>query len=121
MSLEKAKEYLKKYNLENNIMEFNTSSATVEEAAKALKCEEKEIAKTLSFLVNDEAILIVVAGDKKIDNAKYKAEFNTKAKMIQFEEVEEYTGHKPGGVCPFGVKENVKVYLDESLKRFDIF
>ena len=120
MSLEKAKEHLKKFNLENNIMEFNTSSATVEDAAKALNCKEKEIAKTLSFLVNNEAILIVVAGDKKIDNTKYKAEFNTKARMIPFEEVEEYTGHKPGGVCPFGVKENVKVYLDESLKRFDI-
>ena len=120
MSLEKAKEYLKKFNLENNIMEFNTSSATVEDAAKALNCQEKEIAKTLSFLVNNEAILIVVAGDKKIDNTKYKAEFNTKARMISFEEVEEYTGHKPGGVCPFGVKENVKIYLDESLKRFDI-
>ena len=88
--------------------------------AKALNCEEKEIAKTLSFLVNDEVILIVVEGDKKIDNAKYKAEFNTKAKMIPYDDVENYTGHKPGGVCPFGVKENVKVYLDESLKRFDI-
>lgn len=120
MSLEKAKEYLKKYNLEKNIMEFNTSSATVEEAAKALNCEEKEIAKTLSFLVNDEAILIVVAGDKKIDNGKYKAEFNTKAKMIPYNDVENYTGHKPGGVCPFGVNENVKVYLDESLKRFNV-
>ena len=120
MSLEKAKEYLKGYGLENNIMEFNTSSATVEEAAKALNCEEKEIAKTLSFLVNDEPILIVVAGDKKIDNPKYKAEFNTKAKMIPFDEVEGYTGHKPGGVCPFGIKENVKVYLDDSLKRFNV-
>ena len=120
MSLEKAKEYLKGYGLENNIMEFNTSSATVEEAAKALNCEEKEIAKTLSFLVNDEPILIVVAGDKKIDNPKYKAEFNTKAKMITFDEVEGYTGHKPGGVCPFGIKENVKVYLDDSLKRFNV-
>ena len=120
MSLEKAKEYLKGYGLENNIMEINTSSATVEEAAKALNCEEKEIAKTLSFLVNDEPILIVVAGDKKIDNPKYKAEFNTKAKMIPFDEVEGYTGHKPGGVCPFGIKENVKVYLDDSLKRFNV-
>lgn len=120
MSLEKAKEYLKGYGLENNIMEFNISSATVEEAAKALNCEEKEIAKTLSFLVNDEPILIVVAGDKKIDNPKYKAEFNTKAKMIPFDEVEGYTGHKPGGVCPFGIKENVKVYLDDSLKRFNV-
>lgn len=120
MSLEKAKEYLKGYGLENNIMEINTSSATVEEAAKALNCEEKEIAKTLSFLVNDEPILIVVAGDKKIDNPKYKSEFNTKAKMIPFDEVEGYTGHKPGGVCPFGIKENVKVYLDDSLKRFNV-
>lgn len=120
MSLENAKEYLKGYGLENNIMEFNISSATVEEAAKALNCEEKEIAKTLSFLVNDEPILIVVAGDKKIDNPKYKAEFNTKAKMIPFDEVEGYTGHKPGGVCPFGIKENVKVYLDDSLKRFNV-
>ena len=120
MSLEKAKEYLKGYGLENNIMEFNTSSATVEEAAKALNCEEKEIAKTLSFLVNDEPILIVVAGDKKIDNPKYKSEFNTKAKMIPFDEVEGYTGHKPGGVCPFGIRENVKVYLDDSLKRFNV-
>ena len=120
MSLEKAKEYLRGYGLENNIMEFNTSSATVEEAAKALNCEEKEIAKTLSFLVNDEPILIVVAGDKKIDNQKYKAEFNTKAKMIPFDEVEGYTGHKPGRVCPFGIKENVKVYLDDSLKRFNV-
>ena len=119
MSLEKAKEYLKKFNLESNIMEFDTSSATVEEAAKSLNCEEKEIAKTLSFLINDEAILIVVAGDKKIDNGKYKAEFNTKAKMIPYDEVENFTGHKPGGVCPFGANENVKVYLDESLKRFD--
>ena len=120
MSFIRAKEYLEKYGLENRIMEFPVSSATVGEAAKAVNCREEEIAKTLSFIVEDKPILIVVAGDKKIDNAKYKAEFNTKAKMIQFEEVEEYTGHKPGGVCPFGVKENVKVYLDESLKRFDI-
>lgn len=118
MSLEKAREHMKKYGLEDRIMEFDTSSATVEDAAKALNCEEKEIAKTLSFLVNDEPILIVVAGDKKIDNAKFKQEFHTKAKMIPYGEVEEYTGHKPGGVCPFGIKENVTVYLDESLKRF---
>lgn len=120
MSLEKAKEYLKEFGLEENIMEFNSSSATVGEAAKALNCEEKEIAKTLSFLVNDEPILIVVAGDKKIDNPKYKEEFNTKAKMIPYDEVESYTGHKPGGVCPFGINDNVKVYLDESLKRFNV-
>ena len=101
-------------------MEFNTSSATVEEAAKALNCEEKELAKTLSFLVNDEPILIVVAGDKKIDNPKYKAEFNTKAKMIPFDDVERLIGHEVGGVCPFGIKDGVQVYLDDSLKRFPV-
>ena len=119
MSLEKARDYLKKFNLEDRIMEFTTSSATVVEAAKALNCEE-EIAKTLSFFINDEPILIVVSGDKKIDNSKFKNEFNVKAKMIPYEDVEKYIGHKAGGVCPFGINENVKVYLDESLKRFNI-
>ncbi len=120
MSLEKARDYLKKFNLEDKIMEFTTSSATVVEAAKALNCEEEEIAKTLSFFINDEPILIVVSGDKKIDNSKFKNEFNVKAKMIPYEDVEKYIGHKAGGVCPFGINENVKVYLDESLKRFNI-
>lgn len=120
MSLEKARDYLKKFNLEDRIMEFTTSSATVVEAAKALNCEEKEIAKTLSFFINDGPILIVVSGDKKIDNSKFKNEFNVKAKMIPYEDVEKYIGHKAGGVCPFGINENVKVYLDESLKRFNI-
>lgn len=120
MSLEKAKKHLQKYGLENKIMEFSVSSATVEEAAKAIHCKEEEIAKTLSFLVNDKPILIVVAGDSKIDNSKFKSEFHTKAKMIPFDQVEELTGHKVGGVCPFGANENVDIYLDESLKRFKV-
>lgn len=119
MSLEIAKNYLKKYHLEGRIMEFTTSSATVEEAAKALNCTEGEIAKTLSFLVEEKPILIVVAGDKKIDNSKYKGEFHKKAKMIPFDQVEGFIGHKVGGVCPFGIKDNVDVYLDESLKKYE--
>ncbi len=119
MSLIKVKEYLKQYGLENEVMEFSLSSATVAEAAIAVGCEEKEIAKTLSFLVDEKPVLIVVAGDAKIDNAKYKAEFHTKAKMIPFEEVENQTGHPVGGVCPFGVNDGVSIYLDNSLKRFD--
>lgn len=120
MSLEKAKKYLKKYNLDKKVMEFNESSATVSDAAVAVGCEEREIGKTLSFLVGDQPILILVAGDSKIDNRKFKDCFNIKAKMIPFEEVEKYIGHAPGGVCPFGIKDGVKVYLDESLKRMDI-
>lgn len=118
MSFIKAKEHLKKYNLEKNIIEFTVSSATVKEAAQALHCEEKEIAKTLGFVVNNKPILIVTAGDQKIDNLKYKEKFKEKAKMIPFEEVETTIGHEVGGVCPFGIKENIKVYLDNSLKRF---
>ncbi len=119
MSFEVAKEYLKKYGLEDKAMEFPVSSATVKEAAKAVGCKEEEIAKTLSFLVDDKPILIVVAGDCKIDNSKYKSEFHKKAKMIPFDDVEKLIGHGVGGVCPFGIKEGVTVYLDESLKRFD--
>lgn len=119
MSLEKAKAYLKKYNLDKDVMEFEVSSATVEEASKAIGCEEKEIVKTLSFIVDEKPILIAVAGDSKIDNGKFKAEFHTKAKMIPFEDVERLTGHAVGGVCPFGANEDVAVYLDESIKRFD--
>lgn len=120
MSFLKAKEYLQKFGLENRIMEFSVSSATVEEAAKAINCKKEEIVKTLSFIVQDKPILIAVAGDTKIDNSKFKAEFHTKAKMIQFDDVEELTGHAVGGVCPFGINENVDVYLDNSLKRFKI-
>ncbi len=118
MSLMKAKEHLQKFGLESRIMEFDVSSATVAEAAKALNCREEEIAKTLSFLVQDQPILIVAAGDSKIDNGKFKGEFQTKAKMIPADQVEDLIGHAVGGVCPFGIKENVPVFLDRSLKRF---
>lgn len=105
--------------MEERILEFDVSSATVELAAQAVGCEPERIAKTMSFLVNEEVILIVTAGDVKIDNKKYKQYFHAKAKMIPFEEVEGYIGHAPGGVCPFAVKEGVRTYLDESLKRFE--
>ena len=118
MSLEMVKEYFKRYGIEDRIKELEESSATVELAANALGCEPERIAKTLSFKVNNKAILILVAGDAKIDNSKYKAKFNTKAKMLNIEEVEEMIGHKVGGVCPFAIKEDVEVYLDESLKRY---
>lgn len=118
MSKEVVKEYFMRYGIEERILEFNESSATVELAAKAIGCKPEHIAKTLSFKVNEKAILIVVAGDAKIDNSKYKAQFNTKAKMLTPEEVEEKIGHKIGGVCPFGIREGVEVYLDLSLKRF---
>ena len=118
MAIERVREYFKKWNMEERIMEFDVSSATVELAAAALHCEGARIAKTLSFHVGEQAILIVTAGDTKIDNAKYKATFGTKAKMLSFEEVEPLIGHGVGGVCPFGINDGVKVYLDESMKRF---
>ena len=118
MSIERVKNYFRQFGMEDRILEFDVSSATVELAAQALHCEGARIAKTLSFHVGDQAILIVTAGDTKIDNAKYKATFGTKAKMLSFEEVEPLIGHGVGGVCPFGIKEGVKVYLDESMKRF---
>lgn len=118
MSIEKAKEYLKKWNFEDKILEFDVSSATVELAAKAVGCKPQRIAKTLAFKVSDKSILIVTAGDTKIDNPKYKARFATKAKMLTREELLETVGHDIGGVCPFGIKDGVTVYLDESLKRF---
>lgn len=118
MSIERAKKYFSRWNLQDRILEFNVSSATVELAAEAVGCEPERIAKTLSFDVNDECILIVTAGDRKIDNTKYKAQFATKAKMLAPEEVEKIIGHGVGGVCPFGINEGVTVYLDESLKRF---
>ena len=120
MSIERAREYLKKFGMEERVIEFERSSATVAEAAIAAGCTEGEIAKTLSFLVGENPILIVVAGDCKIDNSKYKKEFSAKAKMIPFELVEELIGHQVGGVCPFGIKQGVTVYLDESLKRFEM-
>lgn len=118
MSLMRAKEYLKKYCMEERILEFDVSSATVKDAAIAVGCREEEIAKTLSFIVDGRSVLIVAAGDCKIDNSKYKAEFSAKAKMIPFDEVEGRIGHAVGGVCPFGINEGVEVYLDVSLKRF---
>ena len=120
MSLERAKKYLKKYGFDERIMEFDVSSATVLQAAEAIHCREEEIAKTLSFLIHDKPIVIVVTGDSKIDNRKFKEEFQTKAKMIPFEQVEEFIGHAAGGVCPFGVNENVDVYLDESLRKMKL-
>ena len=120
MSIERARKYFSKWNLQDRMMEFEVSSATVELAAEAVGCEPERIAKTLSFIVDGECILIVTAGDRKIDNTKYKAQFNTKAKMLSPEDVEETVGHGIGGVCPFGINEGVTVYLDESLKRFNM-
>lgn len=119
MSLIKVKEYLKNYNYDDKIMEFDLSTATVEEASRELKCTPGEIAKSLSFIVNDDVIVIVVKGDNKIDNHKFKETFHVKAKMIDRDSVEELTGHIPGGVCPFGLNDNVKVYLDISLKKYE--
>ena len=120
MAIEKVIEYFQKLGCAEKIKQFEVSSATVELAAKALGCEGARIAKTLSFLVDGSAVLIVTAGDMKIDNAKYKAFFHTKAKMLSPEQVDELVGHSIGGVCPFAVNEGCKVYLDESLKRFEI-
>ena len=119
MSIVKAKEYLRQFGAEDRVMEFDVSSATVELAAQAVGCEPARIAKTLSFRTNDGVILIVAAGDAKVDNPKYKARFGCKAKMLAFEEVEPEIGHAVGGVCPFGVNEGVTVFLDESLHRFE--
>ncbi|MCC8075291.1 MAG: YbaK/EbsC family protein [Clostridiales bacterium] len=120
MSVDKVKAYFAQYGMEERVMEMEHSSATVELAAEALGCEPCRIAKTMSFLQGDRAILIVAAGDARVDNKKYKAQFHTKAKMIPRDDVEEWIGHAPGGVCPFAIRQGVAVYLDESLKRFDI-
>lgn len=119
MSIEKVRDYMKNFGMEDKILEFPVSSATVELAAKALNTEGKRIAKSLSFLVNEKAVMIVTAGDGRIDNKKYKAEFSCKAKMLTPEQVDEMIGHSIGGVCPFAVNTGVEVYLDESLKRFE--
>ncbi|MGN1312341.1 MAG: YbaK/EbsC family protein [Bacilli bacterium] len=118
MSVIKVKEYLKKYNMDDRIITVPTTSATVKEAAEALGTEEARIAKTISLKQKDKYIVIVTAGDVKIDNAKYKHTFNEKAHMVSFDEVEEKIGHPVGGVCPFAVNDGVEVYLDETLKRF---
>ena len=119
MSIEKVRAYFRPLGLEERIREFDVSSATVELAAQAVGVEAARIAKTLSFKVDDRPILIVAAGDAKVDNGKYKAQFHTKAKMLTHEEAHTLIGHDVGGVCPFALPENVKVYLDVSLKRFE--
>lgn len=117
MSFPAVKAYFESLGMGDRVLEFDLSSATVELAAQVLGCKPDQIAKTMSFLVHDEPIVIVSAGGARIDNAKYKAQFHQKAKMIPWDLVESYTGHAPGGVCPFALKEGVSVYLDESLKR----
>jgi prolyl-tRNA editing enzyme YbaK/EbsC (Cys-tRNA(Pro) deacylase) len=119
MPIEEVKLYFEKYNMKDRILEFAVSSATVELAAAALHCEPARIAKTLSFIAGEQVILIVTAGDSRIDNAKYKAQFGAKAKMLASDETINLIGHTVGGVCPFAVKEGIAVYLDESLKRFE--
>lgn len=118
MSIEKVRAYFAAYGMEDRILEFPVSSATVELAAQALGCEGKRIVKTLSFSVNGAPILICAAGDAKVDNAKYKARFGVKAKMLSHDDAAAMIGHAVGGVCPFAVNEGVQVYLDESIKRF---
>ncbi len=118
MAIERVKEYFKQYDMESRIIELTESSATVELAAQALGCEPARIAKSLSFMVNDRPVLVICAGDVKVDNANYKAKFETKAKMLTAEQAQTLIGHAVGGVCPFGINEGVTVYLDESLKRF---
>lgn len=119
MSIEKVKEYFKNFGIEDKILVFNQSSATVELAAKVVGVDGKRIAKTLSFKKGEGCILIVVAGDAKIDNKKFKEKFKMKAKMLAVEEVREFVGHEVGGVCPFAIKTDISVYLDISLKRFN--
>ena len=119
MSIEKVKAYFNQYGMQDRILEFPVSSATVELAAEALHCAPCRIAKTLSFLVGETPVLVVAAGDARIDNHKYKAQFAAKAKMLTPDQAAEYVGHAVGGVCPFGVQPGVEVYLDVSLKRFE--
>lgn len=120
MAIEIVRKYFEELGVAEKIQEFEVSSATVELAAQALGCEGARIAKSLSFLVGEgKAILVVAAGDARIDNAKYKKEFSAKAKMLSAEQVVDLIGHAVGGVCPFAINEGVEVYLDESLKRFE--
>ncbi|ETT47835.1 YbaK/EbsC family protein [Paenibacillus sp. FSL H7-689] len=119
MAIEKVKDFFKQYGMDSQIIEFEVSSATVDLAASALGCEPERIAKTLSFMVNGQAVLVVAAGDAKVDNKKFKEYFKTKAKMLSPDEAIDMVGHAIGGVCPFAIKNDVSVYLDISLKRFD--
>ena len=118
MSLEKAEKYLEEKGFLDHVIELEASTATVTEAAEALHVEPGMIAKTMSFLQNNKAVLILTEGTARVDNRKYKDTFHIKAKMIPFDEVEALVGHAPGGVCPFGINEGIEVYLDESLKKF---
>ena len=118
MSLSKVKEYLKVFNLENKILELQTSTATVKDAAKSLNCNEERIAKTLSLQLKDKVILIVTAGNVKIDNSKFNVEFKERAHMLQYDKVETIIGHPVGGVCPFGINNGIDIYLDISLKNY---
>lgn len=119
MSITRVKEYFKKYNMEERVIELTETTATVSQAALALNCEEDMIAKTLSFFVDEKPIVIVLSGQARLDNAKYKKEFGKKAKMISPEIVEKVIGHQVGGVCPFAINEGVRVFLDNSLKKHD--
>lgn len=119
MAIEKVKAYFQACGMGDRVREFNVSSATVELAAEALGCAPERIAKSLTFKVNEQAVMIVAAGDARIDNPRYKAQFGTKAKMLTSDEVTSMVGHSVGGVCPFAVNDGVTVYLDESLKRFE--
>lgn len=120
MAIEKVREYFRTFGIEDRILEMEHSSATVELAAEAVGVEPARIAKTLSFKKEDHAILIVAAGDAKVDNRKFKDTFGMKAKMLTPDEVVELVGHAIGGVCPFAVPDTAEIYLDESLKRFDL-
>ncbi len=119
MSIEKVREFFTRKGLGDKVLEFDVSSATVELAAEAIGCESERIAKSLTFMGTERPIMVVATGDSRVDNAKFKATFGIKAKMLKFDEVEELIGHAVGGVCPFCVKENVSIYLDNSLKRFE--
>lgn len=119
MSIEKGRAYFRQFGMENRVMEFNVSSATVDLAAQALGVEGARIAKTLSFKNGDGCMLILAAGDARIDNKKFKEKFHFKAKMLTADEVLEMVGHPVGGVCPFGINDGIDVYLDVSLKRFE--
>lgn len=120
MSIERARAHLARVGLEDRVMEFGQSSATVELAARAVGCEPERIAKTLSFHVGGRVALILFAGDARIDNQKFKARFHSKAKMLSADDAERLIGHGVGGVCPFGVNEGCDIFLDESLRRFDV-
>ena len=119
MALEKVKAFFEAYGINERVLEFEVSSATVALAAQALGCEEARIAKTLSFDINGKTVLVVTSGDMKVDNPKFKQHFLAKAKMLSFDEVEARVGHAVGGVCPFAVNDDVEVWLDESLRRFE--